>query len=268
MSDLVLSARELVKTYGHVHALSGASLDLNRGEIVALVGDNGAGKSTLMRILAGTLTADAGELTILGKPIQVDTLWNAQHYGIDTVYQDLALAHDLSIRENVFLGRELVREGLLGKLGVLAKKEMARRVLGAFEQLGVQLPDLSASVNALSGGQRQAVAIARSMMWSQNGMFLDEPTAALGHRQTEMICELIRVNANRGLSILVISHDLPRMLNLADRFLVMRHGRIVADLPPAEASMSRLLAGMLGEAELAIQQGEFANNPTHAERSS
>jgi simple sugar transport system ATP-binding protein len=247
MSTPVLLAKDITKSYGHVVALRGASLELHAGEVVALLGDNGAGKSTFIKALSGAIKPDGGKIEVLGQPVDLESGYRAQDYGIDTVYQDLALAPDLSLAENIYLGRESVRPGLLGKLGVLDRRTMVKDAGAAFSQLSVKLPSPRSSVAGLSGGQRQAVAIARSVMWAKHAIFMDEPTAALGARQTEIVCDTIRDYSKRGLGILIISHDLPRMLTLADRFLIMRHGRVAANLTREEATMPRILGAMLGE---------------------
>lgn len=243
----VLEAQGLVKSYGHVEALRGANLELYPREIVALIGDNGAGKSTLMKVLSGAVRADSGSIRIGGVDVGSEPGYKAQDHGIDTVYQDLALAPDLTLSENIFLGRERVRGGILGSLGMLDRRGMRDSAAKALSQLSVKMPGPGTPVGTLSGGQKQAVAISRSVMWADRGVFMDEPTAALGARQTEIVCDTIRDCAERGLGVLVISHDLPRMLTLAHRFLIMRHGQVAANLTAAEATMPRILGAMLGE---------------------
>ncbi|NUU05247.1 ATP-binding cassette domain-containing protein [Leifsonia sp. C5G2] len=247
MGTAVLEAEGLIKSYGHVEALRGASLKLYPGEVVALVGDNGAGKSTLMKVLSGAVRPDRGVIRIGGVEVGSDPAYKAQDHGIDTVYQDLALAPDLTLSENIFLGRERVRGGLLGALGMLDRGGMRAAAAAALSQLSVKMPGPGTPIGTLSGGQKQAVAISRSVMWADRGVFMDEPTAALGARQTEIVCDTIRDCAERGLGVLVISHDLPRMLTLAHRFLIMRHGQVAANLTAAEATMPRILGAMLGE---------------------
>jgi simple sugar transport system ATP-binding protein len=258
MMPPVIRATDIAKAYGHVMALQGASLELYAGEVVALLGDNGAGKSTMMKTLAGAIKPDSGAIEILGRSVDLESDFNAQSHGIDTVYQDLALAPDLTLAENIFLGREKRMRGLLGRLGVLDRKGMTVVADAAFSQLSAKLPSTDSTVARLSGGQRQAVAIARSVMWAKLAIFMDEPTAALGARQTEIVCDTIRDYAGRGLGILIISHDLPRMLNLAHRFLIMRHGRVVSNLTAAEATMPRILGAMLGEE---VAEMDFASRP-------
>jgi ABC-type sugar transport system ATPase subunit len=245
-SDVVVSAHDVYKDYGHVQALRGASLDVHRGEIVALVGDNGAGKSTLMKAMCGAVQPDAGEIRILGRPVDLASVKVAHELGVQTVYQDLALAPDLDVTSNIFLGTELVRHGVLGRLGWLSRRTMAAEAQKALREFGVTLPSVDVRVSDLSGGQRQAVAIARAIRTAENAILLDEPTAALGTRQTEIVLDTVRSVAARGLGVLVISHDMPRMLHLAHRIVVLRHGAVVASMPAADATIPRIVAVMLG----------------------
>jgi simple sugar transport system ATP-binding protein len=247
--ETVISAHDVFKDYGHVRALRGASVDVRRGEIVALVGDNGAGKSTLMKVMCGVVRPDQGEIRILGKPVELVSVKVAHELGIQSVYQDLALAPDLDVPNNIFLGNEVVRPGLLGRLGWLAHKSMAIESHRALHELGITLPSVDVSVSDLSGGQRQGVALARAVRLARNAILLDEPTAALGTRQTEIVVETIRTVAARGLGVLVISHDMPRMLRLAHRIVVLRHGAVVASMSSAGATIPRIVAAMLGAAE-------------------
>jgi simple sugar transport system ATP-binding protein len=244
--ETVLEAVDLYKDYGHVQALRGASLKVARGEIIALVGDNGAGKSTLLKSLCGAVQPDAGEVRIAGETVDLFDVSVAHGYGVQTVYQDLALAPDMSVPENIFLGSELLRGGALGRFGVLDRRRMAKDADTSLRELGIDLPKVDVAIGDLSGGQRQAVAIARAVRWAESAILMDEPTAALGTRQTEIVVETIRTAAARGLGVLVISHDMPRMLHLADRIVVLRHGGVVADLPAAEATIPRIVAWMLG----------------------
>jgi ABC-type sugar transport system ATPase subunit len=249
VTEVVVEAVDVRKSYGHVRALRGASLTVRRGEIVALVGDNGAGKSTLMKTICGAVGADEGEIRILGRPVTLDSIRVAHELGIQTVYQDLALAPDLSVPENIFLGAEEVRPGLLGRLGFLSRRRMADDAAESLSALGIDLPSVDVSISSLSGGQRQAVAIARAVRWARNAILMDEPTAALGVAQTEIVMNTIRVSAERGLGVLLISHDMPRMLGLADRIVVLRHGAVVADLPAAGATIPQIVSAMLGATE-------------------
>jgi simple sugar transport system ATP-binding protein len=243
---VVIEAVDVYKDYGHVQALRGASLQVRRGEIVALVGDNGAGKSTLMKAMCGAVQPDRGEIRILGRPVQLASVRVAHDLGVQTVYQDLALAPDLSVSANIFLGNEILKPGLLGRLGVLARRIMASEADRDLRALGIELPTVDIAIESLSGGQRQAVAIARAVRWTENAILMDEPTAALGSRQTEIVVETIRTVANRGLGVLLISHDMPRMLTLAHRVVVLRHGAVVANFLSEEATIALVVSAMLG----------------------
>jgi simple sugar transport system ATP-binding protein len=242
----VLEARAVSKRYGHVEALCGADFSIDPGEVVALIGDNGAGKSTFVKAMSGVITPDEGELLIDGKAITFDAPQQARELGIETVFQDLALAPELGPAENAFVGRELLKPGFLGKLGVLDRKEMRRRALESFVSLGTDVKDMDAPVAALSGGQRQSVAICRSVMWASRLVFMDEPTAALGVRQTRKVLELIRRVADRGVAVVLISHNMTEVLQVADRVEVLRLGRRVARFRAADTDVEQLVGAMTG----------------------
>jgi ABC-type sugar transport system ATPase subunit len=247
MSDgPVIEAIDVRKDYGHVSALRGASIAVHRGEIVALVGDNGAGKSTLMKSMCGAVTPDSGEIRILGEHVVFASMRTAHALGVQTVYQDLALAPHLTVPENIFLGVETLREGPLGRFGVLARRRMAADAKESLETLGIPLTSVKVPITSLSGGQRQAVAIARAIRWARTALLMDEPTAALGVAQTEIVVETIRRAAGRGLGVLLISHDMPRMLGLAHRIVVLRHGAVVADMPGDSSTIPQIVSAMLG----------------------
>jgi len=242
----LLEARAIVKRFGHVTALGGADFSVQAGEVVALVGDNGAGKSTLVKILAGALHPDGGELLFDGRPVELTSPLDARALGIETVYQDLALAHDLDPASNVFLGREVLRGGILGRLGVLDRKAMRARTAEAFERLGVGLRSTSNPVVMLSGGQRQGVAVSRAVMWASKVIFMDEPTAALGVVQTRAVLDLIRRVRDSGCAVVLISHNMPEVLEVADRIEVLRLGRRVARLRTSETSIEEIVGAMTG----------------------
>ncbi|MCW2943925.1 MAG: Ribose import ATP-binding protein RbsA 2 [Actinoallomurus sp.] len=244
MSEPLLEARGIERSFGQVHALRGADFTVHKGEIVALIGDNGAGKSTLVKILSGADRPDAGQILVDGRPVQVDSPHAARDLGIETVYQDLALAADLDPAANLFLGREIFRPGLLGRLGFLDKRAMGRDTAKEMERLGVRLKDAAAPVAALSGGQRQSVAVARAAMWAQRVIFMDEPTAALGVVQTEQVLELIRRVRDEGIAVVLISHNMPQVLEVADRVEVLRLGARVARFTAADATVEDLVAAM------------------------
>jgi simple sugar transport system ATP-binding protein len=244
----VLECLHLRKRYGHVVALDDASLRLQPGQVTALVGDNGAGKSTLVRLLAGMERPDGGEVWVHGRPVTFASPRAARHHGIETVYQDLALAPDLDGASNVYLGRELRRLGWLGRLGFLDDRQMRRLAGEQLAGVGVTVADVASPVDRLSGGQRQAIAVARALQWASSVFLLDEPTAALGAVQTRRVLGLARQAASSGVAVLLISHDLPEVLEVADRVVVLRHGCTVADRPADQLDAARLLDLMMGVA--------------------
>jgi len=245
-----LEAVDIYKTYGHVQALSGASLTVAAGEIVAVLGDNGAGKSTLLKTLCGVVFPDAGTIRFHGEDVRLASIRDAQRMGIDVVFQDLSLAPELSVAENLYLGHELLaKQELLRLVGVLRRAEMRDGASRALADLGIQLPSVTVPVKALSGGQQQAVAVARAAMWARTAVLFDEPTASLGKRQSDIVSDLIKRLAAGGLAVMVISHDLPRMLAVADRIVVMFHGAIAWDVPSREASLESIVRHMLGGEE-------------------
>lgn len=246
----LLEARGIVKRYGHVEALSGADLTVSPGEVVALIGDNGAGKSTLTKILSGTVVKDAGELLLDGEAIEPRSPRDMQSLGIETVYQDLAVAPELTPAANLYLGRELLRGGVLGRLGVLDGKRMHGDAVAAFERLGVRLPDPRSPVSHLSGGQRQSIAVARAAVWASKLIMLDEPTAALGVKQTRLVLDLIRRVRDSGIAVVLVSHNMPDVLAVSDRVEVLRLGRRVAQFSTAAVGSDELIAAMTGASEL------------------
>lgn len=249
MSAPLLEARGMTKRYGHVEVLRGTDFEAREGEVTALIGDNGAGKSTLVKILAGVVPADGGEVRWRGAPLPLGTPTAARRAGIETVFQDLALAPDLGAAENTYLGRELVRPGLLGRLGLLDNRRMRETAAATFRSLGTAVKDLDAPVAALSGGQRQSVAICRAVMWAEGLVIMDEPTAALGVKQTRLVLDLIRRVADRGVAVVLISHNMPDVLAVADRVQVLRLGVRVADRQAADSTIESLVAAMTGATE-------------------
>jgi simple sugar transport system ATP-binding protein len=254
MAEPLLEARGIVKSFGRVRALRGASFTVNPAEVVALIGDNGAGKSTLIKTLSGVLHPDDGEIHFEGRPVTISNPVAARELGIETVYQDLALAPDLESSANLFLGRETTRGGLLGKLGFLDKGEMRRKTQEAFQQLGVGVQDPTAAVATLSGGQRQGVAVARAVTWAGKVVFMDEPTAALGVVQTRNVLDLIRRVRETGLAVVLISHNMPEVMEVSDRVEVLRLGERVARFKTADTSMEELVGAMTGA--LRHEEGE------------
>ena len=246
----ILEAREIVKTYGHVEALRGANFSAQAGEVVALIGDNGAGKSTLIKLLSGVAQPDGGEILFEGRPVHIGSPSEAQKLGIETVYQDLSLAPDLDGAANLYLGREPLRPGLLGRLGVLDKRAMREGAVSAFRDLGVDIKDAVAAVAYLSGGQRQGVAVARAAAWANKVIIMDEPTAALGVVQSGRVLDVIKQVRDRGLTVVLISHNMPEVLAVADRVEVLRLGRRVASFTRAEATLESLVGAMTGAIQL------------------
>ena len=238
-----LEARELTKHYGNVLALDGANFSACPGEVTALIGDNGAGKSTLVKALSGAIRADSGQILVGGAAVAMSSPLDARRHGIETVYQDLALAPDLDAAANLHLGREICR---LWPLRVLDKREMRRRAIAAFADLGVQLKDVTAPVVTLSGGQRQSVAVARAVAHASKIIFMDEPTAALGVVQRERVLDNIRRVRDRGIAVVLISHNMPEVLAVSDRVEVLRMGRRVARFKGPEATVEQLVGAMTG----------------------
>jgi fructose transport system ATP-binding protein len=245
----ILEARGLVKQYGYVVALRGADLQLYPNEILAIIGDNGAGKSTLIKALSGALQPDEGEIRLDGERVHFRSPRDARGAGIETVYQDLAVAPALDIAANIFLGRERRRPGPLGSiLRMLDKGEMRREATRHFAELEIGVQSITQPVENLSGGQRQGVAVARAATWARRLVIMDEPTAALGVKETEQVLDLIRRVRERGLPVILISHDMPHVFELADRIQIMRLGRRVAVVTPQSHSMPEAVAIMTGAA--------------------
>jgi simple sugar transport system ATP-binding protein len=247
VSEPLLQARGIVKSYGQVQALRGTDFTVYPGEVVALIGDNGAGKSTLTKVLSGAQQPDEGEILFEGRQIELNTPHDAHTLGIETVYQDLALAPDLDPASNMYLGRELLKPGVLGKLGFLDRKAMRITTDEVFASLHVKLQRTDGAVANLSGGQRQGVAVSRAVNWADKVIFMDEPTAALGVVQSENVLALIRRVRARGVAVVLISHSMPQVKEVCDRVEVMRLGQRVAvfdDVP--NTSMEDLVGAMTG----------------------
>jgi ABC-type sugar transport system ATPase subunit len=246
-TTLLLAARGIVKSFGAVRALDGADFELRACEIHALVGDNGAGKSTLIKILSGVHEPDAGTIELGGESVGFGSPREAHEAGIETVYQDLALAGTLDAPSNVFLGREIRRKTVLGNLGFLDRAEMRRLVAAEIERLGTQIPSLRAPVGLMSGGQRQAVAVARAAIWGRRVLIMDEPVAALAPQQTAYVLGLMdQVRREQHLGVIFISHTLPHVYEIADRVSVMRRGKTVLTAPISEVTTDDLIRAMTG----------------------
>ena len=224
----LFEARGLSRRFGRVQALDKADFDVNAGEVVALIGDNGAGKSTLVKALTGNLDIDEGEIFFDGQPIHFATPHEASAVGIEVVHQDLALAPHLDAAQNMFLGRELMRGGIAGTARLHGQHDDAHPAAAAFTDLGSAVRSVVVPVGTMSGGQKQSVAIARAVSWANKVLFLDEPTAALGVVQTHNVLETIKKVRDSGLAVVLISHSMPHVLEVADRVQVLRLGRRVA----------------------------------------
>jgi fructose transport system ATP-binding protein len=243
----VLEAHGLVKRYGSVTALDGAEFDLYPGEVLAVIGDNGAGKSTLIKALSGAIIPDAGEIRIDGEPVHLHSPLDARKFGIETVYQDLAVAPALDVATNLFLGRERRKSGVLGKLfRTLDRRGMRADAHRSLDELGIRIGSVRQPVETLSGGQRQSVAVARAAAFGTRLIIMDEPTAALGVRESGMVLDLIRRIRDRGLPVVLISHNMPQVFEIADRIHVHRLGRRIAVVRPEDRTMSEVVAIMTG----------------------
>jgi fructose transport system ATP-binding protein len=242
-----MQARGLIKRYGQVTALDGADFDLRAGEILAVIGDNGAGKSSLIKALSGATMPDAGDILLDGQRTVFRSPIDARRAGIETVYQDLAVAPAMTIAENLFLGRELRRPGLRGSLlRMLDKRRMLDESMARLADLKVGIRSMSQPLETLSGGQRQCVAVARAAAFAQHVVIMDEPTAALGVKEGNMVLELIRRVRDKGLPVVLISHNMPHVFEVADRIHVARLGKRAAVLNPKKISMSDTVAVMTG----------------------
>ncbi|MEV4112070.1 ATP-binding cassette domain-containing protein [Nonomuraea sp. NPDC049695] len=251
----VLQARGLVKKYGHVTALDGADFDLMPGEVLAVIGDNGAGKTSLIKALTGALQPDSGEILLDGEPVRLRSPIDARQHGIETVYQDLAVAASLDIATNMFLGRELRKPGVLGSVfRLLDKKRMREESARHMDALKIGLRSLTQPVESLSGGQRQGVAVARAVAWATHVVVMDEPTAALGVKESGQVLDMIRRVRDRGTPVVLISHNMPHVFEIADRIHIQRLGRRVAQIKPGDHSMAEVVAIMTGA--LQVSEGK------------
>lgn len=242
----LLQCRGIVKSFGAVHALRGADFEASAGIVTALLGDNGAGKSTLIKCIAGTYIPDAGEITLDGQVQHFHTPAEATRAGIETVYQDLALCDNLDVVANLFLGRESVRSWIPGLVSTLSEEEMERRATGALSTLRINIPSVRNQVAQLSGGQRQSVAVAKAVLWSPKVVILDEPTAALGVAQTRQVLDLVLRLREQGLAVVVITHNMQDVFEVADRAIVMRLGRRVATFTIKDVTPDDVVAAITG----------------------
>ena len=240
----IIEARGISKRFGQVVALSDVSLALRRGEVLGVVGDNGAGKSTLMKCLSGLHPPSAGEILVEGRPVRLSSPADARALGIEMVYQDLALAGNLRIDENIFLGRELTRR--FGPLRVVDHKANQRRAMEHLDNLHIEVKSVAQRVEQLSGGQRQAVAIARATAFEAKVVIMDEPTAALAVREVRKVLDLIRDLRTHGISVILISHRLDDIFYVCDRVMALFHGRNFADAPLSEIDRNEVIGWIMG----------------------
>jgi fructose transport system ATP-binding protein len=246
-TPLVFEAKGLIKRYGQVTALDGVDFELRAGEIMAVIGDNGAGKSSLIKALSGATVPDEGSILLDGKPVLFKSPIEARRAGIETVYQDLAVAPAMTIAENLFLGRELTKWGAVGKLlRILDKQEMLTQAVSRMNDLKVGIRSMTQAVETLSGGQRQCVAVARAAAFAKHVVIMDEPTAALGVKEGNMVLALIRRVRDQGLPVILISHNMPHVFEIADRIHIQRLGKRAAIVNPKKISMSDTVAVMTG----------------------
>lgn len=241
-----MEARNLVKHYGQVVAMDGTDFQLMPGEILAIIGDNGAGKSTLIKALSGALKPDEGEIFVDGKQVKFQSPIHARRYGIETVYQDLAVVPAMTIAENLFLGREILKPGLGSFFRILDKKKMLALSTEYMQVLRIGIRSMKQAVETLSGGQRQGVAVARSAAFARHVVIMDEPTAALGVKESGMVLDLIRRVRERGLPVIVISHNMPHVFEIADRIHIQRLGKRAALVKTSDLTMSEAVAIMTG----------------------
>jgi len=242
----ILELRNVSKSYGAVQALTDVSFKAYPGEVIGLVGDNGAGKSTLIKTISGVHAPSAGEVVVDGAVRNWKSPHDAMEAGIETLYQDSGLAPDLSIGANIFLGREIKMPGVLGAMGFMNQRQMDKRAAEELDKVGISVPAGRRTVSQLSGGQRQAVAIGRAVMWAKRVIILDEPTNHLGARQSQEVLNVIRAAKEHGLCVLFISHTLPHVLEVTDRIIVMRLGSVVKDAPTSDFTVESLLGTITG----------------------
>jgi ABC-type sugar transport system ATPase subunit len=242
----VLRARGINKSFGAVQAIKDVDFEVRPREVVALIGDNGAGKSTLINVITGVLVPDSGEIVFEGETVEFASPHDARERGIETVYQDLAVAPQLDAVANIFLGREHRMKGILGRLGFLDRQRMREETDEQLEELHVRIPDVTKPLSTFSGGQRQGVAVARAVMWASKIVIMDEPTAALGVAQVGMVLDLVRRVRETGIPVVFISHNMPQVFDVADRIIVLRLGEVVAELDPKKASTDDAVSAMTG----------------------
>ncbi|MEM6596069.1 MAG: ATP-binding cassette domain-containing protein [Pseudomonadota bacterium] len=246
MSDIILETKDLTKHYGGVHALEGANFTLRKGEHVAIMGDNGAGKSTFVRQITGVEQRTRGDIIFDGAPVHFEGPLDARRAGIETVFQTLALADALDVPDNLFLGREMTKFNWLGPFRFLDYKGMRQATMDGLEKTGVKIPNIRNSIQNMSGGQRQCVAIARTATFASKLTIMDEPTAALGVQETAQVENIIRGLKEAGEPLILVSHNMRQVFDLVDRIVVFRRGRICADLKKEETDGQDVVAYITG----------------------
>jgi D-xylose transport system ATP-binding protein len=249
MAETVLEVAGLSKQYGATFALRDVSLELREGEILALLGDNGAGKSTLIKILSGVVAHDDGEIRVAGEAVRIESPKHAHALGIETVFQDLALFDNTNAVGNFYAGREHTSPSWLGALGWVDDRAMRRQTDELLERLQVNIPGKDTEIGLMSGGQRQAVACARAIAFGRRIVILDEPTSALGAREAGNVLRLIKEAPEHGVSVIVVSHDMEHVMEVADRAVVLRQGRYVGETEPTQENHERLVAMIVGTGE-------------------
>ena len=253
--DVILRTEGITKRFGAVVALRGVDMHLERGEVLGLVGDNGAGKSTFVKILCGFQTPDSGKIFVEGNEVEFHSVKDARAVGIETVYQDLALVPQLTVYENLFLNRELTS---VGRVGVLSRRRMRNLARQYLDNIKVNMPDLNAEVETLSGGQRQAVAVARATRLNAKILLLDEPLAAMGAKESALIMELVKDLSAQGVSMIVIDHNYAHLFALCDRLNVIQQGSVTVDTRVQDTSIEELTELMVSAFRRQLQAGQSA----------
>ncbi|MFT5758059.1 MAG: simple sugar transport system ATP-binding protein [Alteromonadaceae bacterium] len=252
LDQTALELSHIAKSFGGVHALKDVSFKINKGEVVGLLGDNGAGKSTLVKCISGIYSPDKGEISVNGEAVTINSPEDARSIGVETVFQDLAMIPEFDIVQNLFLNREIKHKNpILRWLGWLDTKAMDKRARKSLNRLNTRIPSYKEKIQNLSGGQRQAVAIARAVNWGADIVIMDEPTAALGVEQSAQVNELIKVISSQGVAVLLISHNMQHVVETCDRAIVLYQGRSVADVAVADVTKEDLVALITGATSVA-----------------
>jgi simple sugar transport system ATP-binding protein len=258
-----LEVRNIYKAYGPVKALKDVSFTLHRGEVLGLLGDNGAGKSTMVKCLSGMLTPDEGQVLVHGEPARISNPMEARRVGIETVHQDLALIPYLDVAANMFLNREVTKSwAVLRGIGWLDKRSMYAQTRGVLDRLHVRISSVRMRADQLSGGQRQAVAVSRAVVWSRDIVLLDEPTAALGVEQSQVILDLIKRMSSEGIAVVLVSHNMQHVVEVCTRAIVLRLGVVMGDVSIADATPSDLV-DMITGASVASEMGDEQAEPAN-----